>query len=488
MDPPARPSLGLYDYDYDFLVIGGGSGGLAAAMEAAALSKKVLVLDFMAPSPRGTKKELGGSSFSLDRVRKFLQQTSLLGKAIEDSQKFGWKFKEEVLHGWSELVQAIQDQVKSGISELKRELKSCGVHYLQARGEIVAPHTVEVTDMNGRKRNFKAETLVIATGDKPHYLDIPGVIEYCITSEDLLSQRHPPGRTLVVGGSAEGLECAGFLFGLGMMVTVMLQPGLLPGCDRKMAAKIENHMIVSGVNILHQCSLSKVEQIEDVLSDSFKSEYKILFTIWMGIATRALHLQYCGHCVQVLLAVARKPCTFDIGLECVGVQWDQKTGQIPVNERDQTSVDYIYAIGSVQQGRLSTPGLSRQTGKLLAQRLYGGVNILCDYINVPTVVLTPLEYAACGLSEEKANLHFGEKSVEVYHSYYWPMEWTLPCRNKNSCYVKVICHIPDHERVVGLHIMGPNAGDVLQGFVTAMKCGLTKQQLDSTVGIYPGFA
>ncbi|KAM9705111.1 thioredoxin reductase 1, cytoplasmic-like isoform 2-T2 [Menidia menidia] len=266
MDPPARPSLGLYDYDYDFLVIGGGSGSLAAAMEAAALSKKVLVLDFMAPSPRGTKKELGGSSFSLDRVRKFLQQTSLLGKAIEDSQKFGWKFKEEVLHGWSELVQAIQDQVKSGISELKRELKSCGVHYLQARGEIVAPHTVEVTDMNGRKRNFKAETLVIATGDKPHYLDIPGVIEYCITSEDLLSQRHPPGRTLVVGGSAEGLECAGFLFGLGMMVTVMLQPGLLPGCDRKMAAKIENHMIVSGVNILHQCSLSKVEQIEDVLS------------------------------------------------------------------------------------------------------------------------------------------------------------------------------------------------------------------------------
>uniref|UniRef100_A0A3Q1F384 Thioredoxin reductase 1, cytoplasmic n=1 Tax=Acanthochromis polyacanthus TaxID=80966 RepID=A0A3Q1F384_9TELE len=111
----------------------------------------------------------------------------------------------------------------------------------------------------------------------------------------------------------------------------------------------------------------------------------------------------------------------------------------------------------------------------------------CDYTLVPTVALTPLEYAACGLSEEKANLTFGEDSVEVYHSCYWPLEWTLPARNKNSCYVKVICHVPDH-RVVGLHVMGPNAGDILQGFVAAMKCGLTKQQLDATVGIHPGAA
>lgn len=99
-----------------------------------------------------------------------------------------------------------------------------------------------------------------------------------------------------------------------------------------------------------------------------------------------------------------------------------------------------------------------------------------------------MEYAACGLTEEKANTTFGEASVEVYHSYYWPLEWELPARNKYSCYVKVICHIPEQERVLGVHILGPNAGDILQGFVAAMKGGLTKQQLDATVGLQPGSA
>ncbi|KAM4569577.1 thioredoxin reductase 1, cytoplasmic-like [Odontesthes bonariensis] len=487
MDPPTGLPLGLYDYD--LLVIGGGSGGLAAAKEAAGLRKKVLILDLMAPSPRGTIRELGGSRFNMDSVRKFLQQASVLGKAIQDSQKYGWRFKEEVSHGWSELVQAIQEQVKSSSLELKRELDSSGIFYLHARGEIVGSHTVQVTDMNERKSYITAETLVISTGDKPQYLGIPGDKEYCITSEDLLSQRNPPGRTLVVGGSAEGSEWAGFLFGLGMSVTVMLQPDLLPGFDRKMAEKIENHMIVGGVDILHHCLLSKVEQIEDVLSgDSVTTPQQVskgklqVTIIYKDGETKQEYFD------TVLLAVGRKPCTSDIGLDCVGVQCNQDTGRILVNERDQTSVDYIYAIGSVQHGRLSTTGLSVHAGKLLARRLYGEDSILCDYTNVPTVVLTPVEYAACGLSEEKANRTFGENSVEVYHSYYWPIEWTLPSRNKNSCYVKVICHVPDHERVVGLHISGPNAGDVLQGFVTAMKCGLTKQQLDATVGIHPGFA
>uniref|UniRef100_A0A668AK17 Thioredoxin reductase 1, cytoplasmic n=1 Tax=Myripristis murdjan TaxID=586833 RepID=A0A668AK17_9TELE len=108
----------------------------------------------------------------------------------------------------------------------------------------------------------------------------------------------------------------------------------------------------------------------------------------------------------------------------------------------------------------------------------------CDYSSVPTVVFTPLEYAACGLSEERANLTFGQDNIEVYHDYYWPLEWTIPGRDKNSCYVKVVCHIPNN-RVLGLHVMGPNAGDIVQGFVAAMKCGLTKQQLDATVGLHP---
>ncbi|XP_044199089.1 thioredoxin reductase 1, cytoplasmic-like isoform X3 [Thunnus albacares] len=460
MDPQTVSSLG--PYDYDLLVIGGGSGGLAVAKEAAALRKKVLILDLEAPSLRGTKRELGGSSLNLNSIRKFLQQASLLGKAIQDSQKYGWRFKEDgdldMCHSWSELVEAVQEQVKSRSLELKRELESCGVFYLNAGGEIVAPHTVQVTDMNGRKRRLTAETLVIATGDRPQYLSVPGDRQYCLTSEDLLSLPHSPGRTLVVGGSAEGLECAGFLSGLGLPVTVMLQPDLLPGFDQKMAQKIENHMLVAGVEFLYHCSLTKVEQAETCSKDILSG----VSAVTPQQLSRERRLRVTIVCREgqtkqedfdtVLLSVGRKACTSDIGLQCVGVQCSQDSGRILVNERDQTSVDHIYAIGSVQHGRPTTTGLSVHAGTLLAHRLYAGDNIL------------------------------------VYHSYYWPLEWTLPDRNKNSCYVKVICHIPDHERVVGLHVMGPNAGDILQGFVAAMKCGLTKRQLDATVGLHPGSA
>ncbi|KAG8005742.1 Thioredoxin reductase 1 [Nibea albiflora] len=383
MDPPTGPPMG--PYDYDLVVIGGGSGGVAVAKEAAALVKKVLVLDLVAPSPRGAVRELGGSSINSIRIRRFLQQASLLGKAVQDSKAYGWGMKEHVSHGWSELVAAVQEKVKTRSSELKRELKSCGVYYLKARGEIVAPHTVE----------------------------------------DLLSLTQPPGRTLVVGGSAEGLECAGFLFGLGLPVTIMPQPHLLPGFDRGMAEKIENHMIVNGVDFHYNCSLTKVELTEAcskevVLGASAtgpqqvpRGKLRVTITSKDG-QTKQEEFD------MVLLADGRKASTSDIGLECVGVQCNQDTGRILVNERDETSVDNIYAIGSVQHGRPSTTGLSVHSGTLLARRLYGDDDIL--------------------------------------------------------------------ERVVGLHVMGPNAGDILQGFVAAMKCGLTKQQLDATVGIHPGTA
>lgn len=491
MEPPLGPSLG--PYDYDLLVIGGGSGGLAVAKEAAGFRKKVLILDLAATSPRGIERELGGSRLNIDSIRKFLQQASLLGKAMQDCQKYGWKTNGHESHGWSELVEAVHEQLKTGSVELKRELKRCGVFYLSARGEIVAPHTVEATERNGRKRRLTAETLVIATGDRPQYLGVPGDREHCLTSEDLLSLPHPPGQTLVVAWSAEGLECAGFLSGLGVPVTVMRQPEPLSGLDENIVQKMENYMFVNEVTFLHHCSLTKVEQTEagseDAVSDTSAAAPKQSSRgrLRVTILTKE------GQTKQedfdtVLLAVGRKAFTGDIGLECVGVKCSQDTGRILVNERDETSVDHIYAIGSVQHGRPSTTGLSVHAGILLARRLYRGDSILCDYTNVPTVVLAPLEYAACGLSEEKANLTFGEPNVEVYHSHYWPLEWELPARDKNSCYVKVICHIPDNERVVGLHVMGPNAADILQGFVAAMKCGLTKQQLDATVGIHPGSA
>ncbi|XP_056131903.1 thioredoxin reductase 1, cytoplasmic-like [Lampris incognitus] len=468
-------------FDYDLLVIGGGSAGLAVAKEAARLQRRVLVINLATPSPKAAE---------WDAVRKLLHQASLLGKAIQDSRKYGWRFEETVSHDWCELAEAVRDQVRSRGLELRKELRDCGVIYLSARGEIVAPHTVEATDDNGRKTRHSAETLVIATGDRPRYLGVSGDRERCLTSDDLFSLPRSPGRTLVVGGSPEGLECAGFLSGLGSEVSVMLQPDLLAGFDQKMVQKIMNHMFVHDVSFVQHYSLAKVEQIEACSKDIVVGVPERSAGPVSPGRLRATMVSEEGHRKQedfdtVLLAVGREPCTGDIGLESVGLKCSQDSGGIPVNDREQTSVDHIYAVGSVQHGRPSTTGLSTQAGALLARRLYGGDVTTCDYSSAPFVLFTPVEYAACGLSEERAKLTFGEASVEVYHSYYWPLEWTLPSRGKNSCYGKVICHVPDGERVVGLHVMGPNAGDIVQGFAAAMKCGLSKRQLDATVGINP---
>ncbi|KFP55364.1 Thioredoxin reductase 1, cytoplasmic, partial [Cathartes aura] len=162
-----------------------------------------------------------------------------------------------------------------------------------------------------------------------------------------------------------------------------------------------------------------------------------------------------------------------------------RTGKIPVNDEEQTNVPYIYAVGDVLQDKLELTPVAIQAGRLLVQRLYAGATSKCDYVNVPTTVFTPLEYGACGYSEETAVEKFGEENIEVYHSHFWPLEWTVPSRDNNKCYAKIICNIPDNERVIGFHVLGPNAGEVTQGFAAAIKCGITKEQLDSTIGIHP---
>jgi len=193
----------------------------------------------------------------------------------------------------------------------------------------------------------------------------------------------------------------------------------------------------------------------------------------------------------VLLAVGRDVCTTSMGLETTGVKV-VANGKIPV-ANEQTNVPHIYAIGDVIDGdSLSPPSalteltpVAIQAGKLLALRMFGEGTLQMDYTNVPTTIYTPLEYGCCGLTEEQAEAMYGAKDIEVYHSYFKPLEWTIPHRGDNACYAKLICHIPDNERVLGLHICGPAAGEMTQGFGVAMKCGATKADFDNTVGIHP---
>ncbi|KAL2102734.1 hypothetical protein ACEWY4_001902 [Coilia grayii] len=460
------------EYDYNLLIIGGGSAGVAVAKEASSLGQRVLLLD--APSPHGNTRNVSGCGVSV--LKKLMQQAALLGQSLKDSAAYGWKLQQPVAHSWSELTDALQQRVKELSFDRRQELRRHGITFLHAHAELLDPHTVQATDTKGEQASHTAETIVIATGDEPHYPDIPGVREHCITCDDLFFLPHSPGRTLVVGDTGEALEVAGWLFGLGMKEVVVMRPSHPPeDSDHKVLRKLESHMYVQGVKFTYGYTLTKVEQME------VGSPGKLRTTASPPGGILADEGEY----NTVILAMGRDACTQGLGLERVGVKLNQSTGKIIVNDEDQSSVSHIYAIGAVQEGQQPHAGLSMQAGRLLAQRLYGGKHTKCERSSVPTVLFTTMEYAACGLTEETAGQRFGHSNIEIFHEHYWPQEWSLPRRNKNSCYAKVICHIPDNHRVLGVHVLGPSAGELIQGFVTALSGGLTKEQLDATVGLHP---
>ncbi|XP_019345250.1 thioredoxin reductase 1, cytoplasmic isoform X3 [Alligator mississippiensis] len=464
-------------YDYDLIVIGGGSGGLAAAKEAVKYDKKVMVLDYVTPTPLGTSWGLGGTCVNVGCIpKKLMHQAALLGQALKDSHKFGWQFTEEaVKHSWETMTEAVQNYIGSLNWGYRVALRDNKVTYENAYGEFVGPHTIKATNTKGKEKLYTAEKFIIATGERPRYLNIPGDKEYCISSDDLFSLPYCPGKTLVVGASYVALECAGFLAGIGLDVTVMVRSILLRGFDQEMANKIGEHMEEHGIKFIKQFVPIKVEQIEE----GTPGKLKVIAKSTTGSQTIE------GEYNTVLLAVGRDACTRKIGLDKVGVKINKKSGKIPANDEEQTNVPYIYAIGDVLEDKLELTPVAIQAGRLLTRRLYAGATLKCDYVNVPTTVFTPMEYGACGFSEERALEKFGENNIEVYHSFFWPLEWTVPGRDNNKCYAKIICNIQDNERIIGFHVLGPNAGEVTQGFAAAIKCGLTKEKLDSTIGIHP---
>uniref|UniRef100_UPI00398F3399 thioredoxin reductase 3 n=1 Tax=Pristiophorus japonicus TaxID=55135 RepID=UPI00398F3399 len=465
-------------YDYDLIVIGGGSGGLAASKEAALLGRKVMVLDYVVPTPRGTSWGLGGTCVNVGCIpKKLMHQAAILGQGLKDSHKFGWEFadkdKTSIHHNWGKMKEAIQNYIGSLNWGYRVALRDRKVAYVNSYAEFVEHHKIKATNKQGKVTFHSAEKFIIATGERPRYLNIPGDKEYCITSDDLFSLPYCPGKTLVIGASYVALECAGFLTSLGLDVTVMVRSILLRGFDQQMAGRVGAYMETHGVKFLKKCVPTKIEQLEA------GTPGKIRVTAKSG--TEVIKGEY----NTVLIAVGRDACTKYIGLEKVDVAINEKNGKIKVDSEERTNVPYIYGIGDVIDGKLELTPVAIHAGRLLARRLYAGATLKCDYVNVCTTVFTPLEYGCCGLSEENAIALYGEEHIEVYHSLFWPLEWTVPGRDKNGCYGKVICAKLDQHRVVGFHVVGPNAGEITQGFGAAMKCGMTKDQLNSVIGIHP---
>lgn len=461
------------NYEFDLVVIGGGSGGLSASKTAANLGKKVAVLDFVPPSPIGTTWGLGGTCVNVGCIpKKLMHRAALLSQDIADARKFGWDVP-EVHHNWDVMKNAIQDYIYTLNWNYKVQLREQNVKYINAYGRFVNPHKLQLVDKKGKESFITSAHFIIATGERPRYPDCPGAREYGITSDDLFSLSYCPGKTLVIGASYVALECAGFLAGLGLNVTVMVRSILLRGFDQDMAERIGKYMEDEGITFIRKCVPLKVEQLEAGKPGRLKVTGKMVES----------DEEIEGEYNTVLFAIGRDACTKDIGLEKTGVIINHKNGKIPSID-EQTNVPHIYAIGDVLEGKPELTPVAIEAGMLLAKRLYGKSDVLCDYINIPTTVFTPLEYGCIGYSEEVAIEKFKEPNIEVYHTLSTPLEWTVPQRPQNKCYMKLICLLPG-EKVIGFHYLGPNAGEVTQGFAIAMRKGATKADFDATIGIHP---
>ncbi|XP_061459351.1 thioredoxin reductase 2, mitochondrial isoform X2 [Rhineura floridana] len=439
--------------EYDLLVIGGGSGGLACAKEASQFGKKVAVLDFVDPSPKGTKWGLGGTCVNVGCIpKKLMHQAALLGGSLKDAQRYGWNISHPVNHDWSTMAKAVQNYVKSLNWGHRVQLQDKKVKYFNLKGRFVDAHTI----------------CGLAKGGK----EIAGAQEYGITSDDLFWLKKSPGKTLVVGASYVALECAGFLTGLGLNATVMRRSIPLRGFDQQMAAFVTDYMEAYGTRFLKKCSPTKVK----------KTEHGRLRVTWKYADSGK---EKSDEFDTVMWAVGRAPDTQTLNLEVAGVKTNPATGKIVVDAREATSSSHIYAIGDITEGRPELTPTAIAAGKLLARRLFGQCTDLMDYDNVPTTVFTPLEYGCVGLSEEEATGRFGPDHIEVYHAFYKPLEFTVAERDAAKCYIKMVCSREKEQRILGLHFIGPNAGEVIQGFALGIRCGATYSQLMKTVGIHP---
>eukprot|EP00741_Cyanophora_paradoxa_P023326 tig00000254_g22533.t1 len=480
-------------FDYDFAVIGGGSGGMAAAKEAAKLGANVVCFDYVKPSPQGTRWGLGGTCVNVGCVpKKLMHYAGILGAGMHDAHELGLKVPvgedghSHVKHDWGQLVGTVQNHVHSLNFSYRVGLRSAKVNYVNALAKFADPHTIAYTE-KGVDKTLTAKYILIAVGGRPQIPDdVPGAREYAITSDDVFSMTNEPGRVLCVGGSYISLECAGFFTELGYDTSVAVRSIFLRGFDQQCADKVASVMADLGTKFLRGIIPSAIQKREDGrLEVSFKK----------AEGGEAVPSQVFD---TVLFATGRTPDVKGLNLDAAGVK-TLKSGKIPV-EDERTNVEHIFAVGDVIPTRQELTPVAIKAGEMLARRLFAGSTQVLDYHLVPTAVFTPVEYGCVGYSEEEAERLYGKQNVETYLSEFMTLEFGATHRKKAKsaivdelddamqpmCLAKLVCLKENGvERVIGFHFVGPNAGEVTQGFALALKLGATKKDFDNLVGIHP---
>ncbi|HXS20793.1 MAG TPA: glutathione-disulfide reductase [Steroidobacteraceae bacterium] len=437
--------------EYDLIVIGGGSGGLAAAQRAAEYGARVALVE---------SHRLGGTCVNVGCVpKKVMWNAAGLAEGVRDARDYGFALPAGA-HDWAILKEKRDAYVLRLNGIYEGNLAKRGVHLIRGQARFVDGRTVMAAGSS-----LSAPHIVIATGGRPLLPAIPGC-ELGITSDGFFELPRKPERVAVVGSGYIAIELTGIFAALGSKVCLVLR-------GETMLKQFDSMIGESMLKILRDEGVSIVTQAWPAALDS-DANGCLALSLRDG---RRLEPFEC-----VLWAIGRTPAVEELGLECAGVELDAY-GFIVTDKYQVTSAAGVYAIGDVT-GRAPLTPVAIAAGRRLSDRLFGGkADRHLDYHNIPTVIFGHPPIGTVGLSEQAARDDYGDEAVTVFRSSFIPMYHALTTA-KPRCDMKLVTVGPE-QRVVGVHVVGPGADEMMQGFAVAVRMGATKQDFDDTVAIHP---
>ena len=433
-------------YDYDLFVIGAGSGGVRAARMAAGFGAKVAVAE---------DRYMGGTCVNVGCVpKKLYVYASEFSRSFSDARNFGWDSSKPAFN-WATL----RDNKKREISRLNgiysRLLEGVKAEVIDGRARIADAHTVAVGE-----RAFSVGKILIATGGWPHIPRFPGS-ELAVSSNEIFDLEHFPQRLVIVGGGYIAVEFAGIFNGLGSQVTQLYRgPLFLRGFDADIRAHAAREIARTGVDLRFEVNVESIA----------RGANGLVLALTDGSSIEA---------DTVLYATGRKANIDGLGLENVKVEVNE-FGNVVADWEYRTAEPSIFALGDVTGGMELTP-VALAEGMSFARRQFGGLENIVDYDFIPTAVFCQPNIGTVGFTEEQARARFGH--IRLFKSTFKPMKHTISGRDEQTFMKLVVDKATD--RVVGAHMVGPDAGEIMQGFAIAMRAGASKALFDTTIGIHP---
>lgn len=437
--------------DFDLIVIGGGSGGLAGAFRAASYGAKVAMLEPGA---------LGGTCVNVGCVpKKAMWLAADLAEHLAAARGFGFALPDHAPLSWQQLLLRRSCYIENIHAAYRRRLDAAGITVLPERGSLTSePGVVRAGDLA-----WRAPRILLATGGHPLKPPVPGA-ELGGVSDDFFALTEPPTRVAIIGGGYIGVELASVLQALGSRVALFVrQPRLLPNFDREITEKLAESFRQAGIELHFDCEANALEgetgAVQVVTGDGVRH----------------------GPFDRALFATGRGANSAGLGLDEAGITCNRR-GQVEVDAWQATSRGDVFAVGDLTAQPALTP-VAIAGARRLMDRLYGGdAESRLELPQVPTVVFAHPPIASIGLSEEAAREAHGD-AVQVYRADFRPMLQALSDGHRR-CLYKLVC-VGDDEQVIGLHLIGPGSDEILQGFAVAMRKGITRRDLRDTLAIHP---